>query len=82
MVQKGNATQTTYTMDLVKKADYDIKINEVEKNTDHDHSNKYITTQEFIRLTVGNFGSSLKQEISASKIDIADFVKKHILMMN
>ena len=37
---------------LVKKADYNTKLNEIEKKTtiNHDHD-KYSTTQEFIKLT-------------------------------
>ena len=46
--KKVNAIQTTDTSDLVKKADYNTKIGEIEKKIlDHDHSNKYITTKEF-----------------------------------
>ena len=49
LIKKVNAIQTT---DLVKKTDYNTKINETEKKiTGHDHSNKYITTQEFNNLT-------------------------------
>ena len=33
MVKKFNALQTTYTKDLVKKADYNAKIGEIEKKT-------------------------------------------------
>ena len=40
------------------------------KITDHDHA-KYITTHEFNKLTSDNFATNL-----ASKIDIANFVKK------
>ena len=40
---------------LVKKADYDTKVNETEeKITDHSHG-KYITTPEFNRLIAENF---------------------------
>ena len=40
---------------LVKKADYDTKVNEIEeKITDHSHG-KYITTPEFNRLIAENF---------------------------
>ena len=46
------------------------------KITDHCHSNKYITTQEFSRLTVENFEVRLAQARLANKADIADFVKK------
>ena len=44
------------------------------KITDHDHD-KYITTQEFNKLTADNFAARLKQEDLTSKNDIADFVK-------
>ena len=33
-------------LDLIEKGDYDTKVDEIEKKiTDHDHSNKYFTTQ-------------------------------------
>ena len=55
MVKKVNVIQTTDTSNLVKKADYDTKIYEIEKKIlDRDH-NKYITTQEFNKLTSENF---------------------------
>ena len=41
---------------------------------DHVHD-KYITTQEFNKLTVENFAARLKQANLASKNDIADFIK-------
>ena len=51
LVKKVNAIQTTDTSNLVKKTDYNTKISEIEKKiTDHDHD-KYITTQEFNKLT-------------------------------
>ena len=61
---------------LVKKTDYNIKISEIENKiaTDHDHD-KYITTQEFNKLTAQNFTARLKQANLASKNDIANFVK-------
>ena len=40
---------------LVKNADYDTKIVKIEKKLDHDHSNKYITIQEFNKLTTDSF---------------------------
>ena len=47
--------------DLVKKTDYNIKINEMEKKiTDHDHSNKYITTTKFNKLSAESFAARLK----------------------
>ena len=56
MVKKFNAIRTTDTSNLLKKTDYNTKMNEKKKKiTDHDHSNKYITTQEFNKLTAENF---------------------------
>ena len=48
----------------------------LEKNFDQDHSNKYITTQKFNKLTSENFAAKLKQVNLASKSDIAKFVTK------
>ena len=49
-------------------------MNEIEKKI-IDHG-KYITTQEFNKLTSEDFAARLKQAILASKNDITDFVKK------
>ena len=58
-----NTFQTTYTSDLTKKTNYNTKINEIEKKiTDHDHE-KYITTQEFNKLTVNNLAARFKKAI-------------------
>ena len=59
MVRKGNnAIRTTGISDLVKKAGYDTKIGKIEiKIIDHDHDNKYITTQELNKLTLENFAA-------------------------
>ena len=47
LVKKVNSIQTNDTIDLVKKTDYNTKINEVEKKiTDHRYD-KYTTTQQF-----------------------------------
>ena len=55
---------------------YDTKINKIEKKSiDHDHSNNYITTQEFNKLTAENFAPRLVQEKLVSKADITDFIK-------
>ena len=55
---------------------YDTKINKIEKKSiDRDHSNKYITTQEFNKLTAENFAPRLVQEKLVSKADITDFIK-------
>ena len=63
LVTKPNAIQTTDTSNLVKKADYNTKINEIEeKKPNH---GKYITTQKFKKLTADNFAARLKKsEIS------------------
>ena len=62
---------------LVKKTNYNTKINEAEKKiTDHGHSNKYITTQEFNKLTSENFAARLKQAKLESKSDIPNLVNK------
>ena len=54
---------------LVKKADYDTKISELEKKiTDHNH-NKYITTPEFNTLTASIFNARLVQEHLITKTD-------------
>ena len=52
------------------------------KNTDHDDSNMYVTTQES-KLTSQSFAAILAEVNLATKNDIANFVKKrHILMTN
>ena len=57
---------------LVKKTNYDIKVNEIEKKiTDHTHD-KYITTPEFNKLTAVNFAARLKQENLVTKTDFYD----------
>ena len=46
---------------LVKRTDYNTKINKIEKKiTDHNHE-KYITTPEFNKLASKNFAAILKQ---------------------
>ena len=46
------------------------------KITDHDHNNKYITTQELNKLTSENFAARLKQANVTNNADTADFVKE------
>ena len=61
---------------LVKK---NTKINKIEKKiTDHNHDeyDKYITTEEFNKLTSKNLDARLAQANLTRKNDIADFVKK------
>ena len=58
-----------------KKTDYNAKVIKIEKKiTDHDH-NKYITTQEFNKLTSETFAARLSQANLASKNNIAALVK-------
>ena len=62
---------------MVKRTNYNTKINEIEKKiTDRDHSNKYITTLGFDKLTSENFAARLVQAKLVSKNDIVDSVKK------
>ena len=60
-----------------KTTNYNTKISEIENKiaTNHDHD-KYITTQEFNKLTSENFTARLKQANLLSKSDIFNFVKK------
>ena len=66
---------------LVKKdlLYHNTKISQIENKiaTDHDHD-RYITTQEFNKLTSENFTARLKRANLASKNDIAHFVKKTV----
>ena len=67
---------TPLTLTIQLKTDYNSKSNETEKKiNDLDHD-KYISTQEFNRLTAENFAARLKQSNLPIKNDIADFVKK------
>ena len=60
-----------------QKTDYDSDIGEIEKKiTNHEHSQRYITTRKFNKLTSENFAARLKQPDLATKADVADFVKK------
>ena len=52
------------------------------KITNDHHHDKYITTQEFSKLTSENFTAGLKQANLASESDIANFVKKTDLNKN
>ena len=61
---------------LVKKAEYNAKISEIEKKiNDHNHD-KYITTPEFNKFSAEIFAARLKQANLASKSDIANLVNK------
>ena len=75
MVKTFNAIHTSDTNKLVKKGDYNTKIDKIEKKIpDHD---KYITTQEVNKLTADNFTKRFKQADLSSKTDVADFIKKN-----
>ena len=64
------------TKKLTKKTDYHTKTSETESkaNTDYGHD-KYITTQEFSKLTSETFTARLKETNLASKSDITNLVK-------
>ena len=65
---------------LVKKTDHNPKISEIENKitTDHDHD-KYITSQEYNKLTSENITERLKQAKLVSKSERANFLKKTCL---
>ena len=65
---------------LVKKTDHNPKISEIENKitTDHDHD-KYITSQEYNKLTSENITERLKQAKLVSKSETANFLKKTCL---
>ena len=46
---------------LVKKTDYNSKINEIEKKMTDNNHDKYITTPEFNKLIAENFAARLAQ---------------------
>ena len=74
LVKEVNAIHTNDTSNLVKKADYNIEIDEIEKAVPDHH--KCITTLEFYKLTLINLAARIKQTDLASKNDIAHFAKK------
>lgn len=60
----------------LKKTGYSTKTKESGKKVaDHNHSNRYITTQEF-KLTSENTAARLAKANLASKNGIADFIKR------
>ena len=67
LIKNVNTVQTT---------DTDTKITETEKINHHNHSNSYISTSEFSRLTAESFGARSKEENLATKADIDELVKK------
>ena len=75
--QSKNHIKSSGASDLVKETDYNTNINEIKNKitTDHDHD-KYITAQEFNKLTLDNFAARLAQANLAIKSDVTNFVKK------
>ena len=62
---------------MIKKTDDNAKTNEIEKKiTNHDHSNNYITTLEYNKLTSETFAVRLAQAHLANKNDTGDFLKR------
>ena len=62
-------------VNLIKKTNYNTKINQIEKKTiDYDHD-RYITSLEFNKLIAENFAARLAQANLASKSHIANFLK-------
>ena len=61
----------------LRKTDYKTKISETENKVTADHDyDKYITTQEFNKLTSESFTAKLKQANLGNKINITNFVKR------
>ena len=76
LIRKFIAIETINTGNLVKKSNYNTKLNATEKkSTDHDHG-KCINTLEFIRLRTDSFTASLNQAKLEGKNDNSDSVKK------
>ena len=67
-LKKVNATQTIDTSDLVKKADYDTKIEDIEKKIPK--LNKYITINDFNKFSGEIFDERLKQAKLATNNDV------------
>ena len=63
-----------YLVSVIKKTDYNTKINDTEKKIFDDNYDKYIT--KINKLTSENFATRLKQANLSSKSGIANFVNK------
>ena len=61
LVIKVNNTSTTDTSNLVKKTEYNTNINEIEKKISYHDYAKYITIQQYNKLTAENFIARLAQ---------------------
>ena len=64
---------------LVKKTDYNTKVNEIEKKTTNQNHGKYITTPEFNKLTAQNFAARLAQANLATLILLILEIKQILL---
>ena len=76
LVKKVNAIQAIDTSDLVKKADYNTKIGDIEKRVP-DHY-KYITTNDFNKSQGAIFDERLKQAESAMRSNL-NTVEQHAI---
>ena len=71
-----NTIETTFNSDFVKNTDYNTKFGEIERKIlDHGHD-KYIITQDVVKLISDNFNVRLKKANVASKISFGEVVKK------
>ena len=80
-VKENPHKKTTDINDLVKIADFDVKIGEIKKKILNHDQGVYFSTQEVNQSTADGFVARLKQENLTNKIDIGDFVKKSQILM-
>ena len=67
----SNSKQIKMNSHLFKKFENETKVGEIENEIfDHDHINRYITTQEFNRLTSKKFAARLEQAKLATSSDL------------
>ena len=64
--------KTPDVSNLVKKADYNTKVSEIERKIADQSHDKYITTLEFNKLTAENFAARLPQANLLTKTDFDD----------
>ena len=57
---------------LVKKTDYNTKVNEIKKKITDNSYDKYSTTPDFNNLTAGNIAAKLAQSNLVTKTDLDD----------
>ena len=75
--RKLEGNEIPYIHNLVRKTNYNTNTIEIKTKIATNHDNdKYITTQEFDKLTSENFTTRLRQTNLASKCDIDKFVEK------